>query len=113
MKRVLYTALLLLLGEACDSQNQVEDELEFRVGEPEVLYLSQNDAEVDLWGFAKIVQACADVQDLDVAITWTAYPPEQSGGGRVLGFGFSAFANDPVLECYEELMLKLGASPLP
>lgn len=107
MKRILFTALLL---SACDQQ---EDELAFRVGEPEVLYLSQNDAEIDLWQFAKMVQACAKIEDLKLAVTWTAYPPEVSGGGRVLGFGFSAFAGDAVIECYEDLLIKLGASPLP
>ena len=60
-----------------------------------------------------MVQACADVEDLQLAVTWTAYPPDVAGGGRVLGFGFSAFAKDEVITCYEDLMIKLGASPLP
>lgn len=110
MNKLTIIPILALL--ACDTAQECP-QAEFRVGEPEVLYLSQNDADVDLWKFAKMVQACAAVEDLELAVTWTAYPPEQSGGGRVLGFGFSAFASDPIITCYEELMIKLGASPLP
>lgn len=104
-------ALALGLGLACDPP-QTDDAVEFR-GAPEVLYLTQNDAEIDLQGFAKMVLNCDGIEKVDLAVTWTAYPPEDptGAGPRVLGFGFSTKAHDPLIDCYEDLMLGLGAHP--
>ena len=108
----LFKALpLLALLAACDPVAQV-DPIEFS-GQPEVLYLTQYEADIDLIGFAKMVASCDGIEKVKLAATWTAYPQENPfvAGPRVLGFGFSTMARDALIDCYETLMLDLGAHP--
>lgn len=108
----LFKALpLLALLSACDPVAQV-DRIEFR-GQPEVLYLTQFEADIDLQAFAKMVTSCDGIEKVKLAVTWTAYAPQDptGGGPRVLGFGFSTMAHDPLIDCYEQMMLDLGAHP--
>lgn len=109
----LFKALpLLALLSACDPVAQEVGPVEFR-GQPEVLYLTQYEADIDLVGFAKMVASCDGIEKVKLAATWTAYPQENptGAGPRVLGFGFSTMAHEALIGCYETMMLDLGAHP--
>jgi hypothetical protein len=104
--------ILAALALACDPSPVVDpvDPVSFRAN-PEVLYLSQYEADIDLQAFAKMVTSCDGIEKVKLAVTWTAYAPEGAGGPRVLGLGFSTKAHDPLIDCYEQLMLDMGAHP--
>lgn len=100
---------------ACDPVYQEAEQVDpvsFR-GAPEVLYLTQNEAQIDLFAFAKMVVHCDGIEKVKLAVTWSAYDLENPtvGGPRVLGFGFSTMAHDPLIDCYEQMMLDMGAHP--
>jgi hypothetical protein len=111
---IIIAAMALAQTLACDQQvdEPVDEPVAFR-GMPEVLYLTQHEAEVDLQAFAKMVVACNGIEKVKLATTWSAYPWEDptNSGTRVLGFGFSTMAHDALIECYEDLMLEMGAHP--
>ena len=111
MNKFIYS-IPLALALACDPAAQEPEQVEFR-GNPEVLYLTQYEADIDLIGFAKMVASCDGIEKVKLAATWTAYPQENPfvAGPRVLGFGFSTMAHDALIDCYETLMLDLGAHP--
>lgn len=111
MRKVAALSLTLF---ACDPD---QPEVEFRGLDPEVLYLSQYQAEITLDGFAELVQACSGAADPipqpHVAVTWTLYP-QGAGLPSVLGLGFSVavpFEQSGISECYRKAMLALGATP--
>jgi hypothetical protein len=100
------TAALSLAPLACDA----EDDLAFRQAPETVLYLSQFEADITPEGFADIVNACPSKRKL--ALTFTRYPITVGGADDfVIGLGFSAMGNTEWADCYEDLMLALGAKP--
>jgi len=109
MRKFLTLIPVLALALACDPV-QAPGDIEFRAN-PEVLYLTQIDADIDLQAFSKMVTSCDGIEKVKLAVTWTAYAPEGAGGPRVLGLGFSTKAHDPLIDCYEQLMLDMGAHP--
>ena len=113
MKSSMFAVIVLAFATAvaCDVDSGGAA-VEFR-GAPEVLYLTQYEADVDLQTFAKMVLACDGIEKVHLATTWSAYPWEDPTnlGTRVLGFGFSTMAHDALIGCYDDLMLELGAHP--
>lgn len=111
MRKFLTLIPVLALALACDPV-QAPGDIEFRAN-PEVLYLTQFDADIDLAAFSKMVTSCDGIEKVKLAVTWTAYAPtDPTGSGpRVLGLGFSTKAHDPLIDCYEQLMLDMGAHP--
>ena len=94
---------------ACDSAT--EQNAGFRNG-PSTLYLSQYDAEISVFDFAEMVLMCPAKPKL--AVTYTRWPIPDSGlDQQVIGLGFSVTADSEWSDCYEDLMLSMGAHPLP
>ena len=109
MNKILQSLpLLALLG--CDPVYQEAERVEFR-GDPQALYLTQYEANIDLAAFAKMVMHCDGLEKLKLAVTWSAYTPNAGQPDRVMGFGFSVLSKGPLADCYEQLMLDLGAHP--
>ena len=107
MKKILLTCILACGVLACDTP--VEEN--FRLG-PEVLYLTQNEAQIDLVKFSEIVLKCKGIEKSELALTFTAHPPlNPKDKTRVLGLGFSTMATDKLIDCYRDQMLELGAHP--
>lgn len=101
---------------ACDAPSQRlacdDAAVDFRNGDPETLYLSQYDAEVTVFDFAEMVLACPAKPKL--AVTFTRYQPDVTfSDAHVIGLGFSVTANSEWAQCYEDMMLSMGAHPLP
>jgi hypothetical protein len=113
LKKILLSTLILT---ACTANQEpaLEDALtdvEFR-NAPKVLYLSQYEFNAGAENFAKIATACKGFGDPKVAVTFTEYPPNVTGSSeQVIGLGFSAVAPKEVVDCYRDVMLKLGAHP--
>jgi len=107
MKKTFALTLALALLTACDTPDAPTC-VDFRQA-PEVLYLSQYEADITANYFAAIVQACPSSANL--ALTFTRYPKDADNPLQVIGLGFSAMADDEWADCYEAIMLKLGAHP--
>lgn len=103
------TILPIFAVVACDAAP--EQCAEFRNG-PETLYLSQYDAEISVFDFAEMVLVCPAKPKL--AVTFTRYQPDVTFTDvHVIGLGFSVTANSEWAQCYEDMMLSMGAHPLP
>jgi len=100
-------AFALAFLTACDQPEHPD--LEPRQA-PEVLYLLEADAAISVDYFAQIVAACPSKAPL--TLTFTRYPKDATGHPlHMIGLGFSAMADDAWAQCYEDIMLKLGAHP--
>lgn len=99
-------------GTDQDQGSHDADRVDFRAN-PEVLYLTQYEASISLESFSKMVLECDNLEKVQLAVTWTGYAPTNptGGGPRVLGFGFSTMAHTPLIDCYKDLMLEMGAHP--
>lgn len=109
MNKLIQSLLLTALSlAACDAPEEAQ---EFRDGPPpEVLYLSQFDAEISVFDFANMVLACPAKPHL--AVTFSRYLPVQTiVDNVVIGLGFSVTADAAWADCYEDLMLSMGAHP--
>ncbi len=106
-------AILTLTIAACDAppaDRDTADGQQLREAPLVVLYLSQYDATVTTVDFADIVNACPSKRPL--ALTFTRYPKHVTGADeQVIGLGFSVTADGAWADCYEGLMVKLGAQP--
>lgn len=76
-------------------------------------YLNQNIVKIDIEQFAKIVLACDGIENVDLAVTYTRYFKPSASKVQVIGLGFSTSAHDPLADCYQEMILKMGGVPLP
>lgn len=110
---ILLAIATTLAPVACD-EDAPTDAVEFREAPSLVLYRSQNVAPpMGLVEFATLVLECEGAKtDPAVAVTFTEYPTQYTDQHlRVLGLGFSALADDVLIECYRERMIKWGATP--
>lgn len=111
MKVFVKTIPILAILGACDpTEVDSVDPVEFRAN-PEALYLTQYDAQIDLVTFAKMVVQCDGLEKLQLAVTWSAYEPNPGQPERVVGFGFSVMSKGPLYACYKDMMLDMGAHP--
>lgn len=94
---------------ACDAPADTRGAVDFRQ-DFDALYLLESDADISVDYFAKIVAACPSKAPL--TLTFTRYHKDATGAPlQVIGLGFSAMADDEWADCYEAIMLKLGAHP--
>lgn len=108
----LITSLVFTLAfGACDAPTEHDDAAAptFREAPMLVLYLSQYDASIVTSQFSKMVNACPSKRKL--AITYTRYAPLAGANEQVIGLGFSVTADGAWADCYEDLMVGLGAKP--
>lgn len=98
-------ALALALA-SCDAP---EPEITPREAPQVVLYISQADG-LSAKDFAEVILSC---NPGPVALTWNRYPEDAATGLAVVGLGMAAQVPKAVADCYEEEMVKRGASPLP
>lgn len=111
MKFAASSVILSVLSlSACDAAPEQCTSL--RLGETETLYISQNDAEISVFEFAEMVLSCPAKPKL--AVTFTRHPTPTFGpDSQVIGLGFSVSADSEWAQCYEDLMIGMGAHPLP
>lgn len=63
-------------------------------------------------GFVKLIMSCAEQEDPPLTCTLSWYQPDVSKDERVLGLGCSTLATAKLLDCYEQVWLSQGATPL-
>lgn|SRR5574338_45993 len=75
-------------------------------------YINQNMTKISLQTFAKMVLACEGLQKVDLAVTYTRYhKPITSSKTQVIGLGFSANVEDPMAQCYQDMIISMGGKP--